>query len=229
MVRGSDADGPVRVAAVDDHVPVRRGLAAMLADSDEVVVVTTAGTVDELLTRPRPRGPPGTGRRGPARPAPGRRLAARRQRAAPGGRRDRRPRVLQPHRRRPAARGAGRGRARRGAQGPGHPRAAGRGPRRRRRPAAADHRVGRHPGRRARGQPAPPVGAGDAGAVALRERAADEVRRPPDGHLAGLVPGVPAAGAPQVRRRGPARHHQARPLPPRRRGRLRPDPRRAGT
>lgn len=50
MVRGSDADGPVRVAAVDDHVPVRRGLAAMLAESDDVVVVTTAGTVDELMT-----------------------------------------------------------------------------------------------------------------------------------------------------------------------------------
>jgi len=49
MVRGSGADGPVRVAAVDDHVPVRRGLAAMLAESDEVDVVTTAGTVDELL------------------------------------------------------------------------------------------------------------------------------------------------------------------------------------
>ena len=49
MVRGSDADGPVRVAAIDDHVPVRRGLAAMLADSDAVHVVTTAGTVDELL------------------------------------------------------------------------------------------------------------------------------------------------------------------------------------
>ena len=44
MVRGNDADGPVRVAAVDDHVPVRRGLAAMLGDSDDVVVVTTAGS-----------------------------------------------------------------------------------------------------------------------------------------------------------------------------------------
>ena len=49
MVRGSGADGPVRVAAVDDHVPVRRGLAAMLAESAEVEVVRTAGTVDELL------------------------------------------------------------------------------------------------------------------------------------------------------------------------------------
>ena len=49
MVRGSDPAGPVRVAAVDDHVPVRRGLAAMLAESADVVVVTTAGTVDELL------------------------------------------------------------------------------------------------------------------------------------------------------------------------------------
>lgn len=49
MARGSHADGPVRVAAVDDHVPVRRGLAAMLADSLEIDVVTTAGTVDELL------------------------------------------------------------------------------------------------------------------------------------------------------------------------------------
>jgi len=49
MVRGSDVAGPVRVAAVDDHVPVRRGLAAMLAESDEVQVVLTAGTVAELL------------------------------------------------------------------------------------------------------------------------------------------------------------------------------------
>lgn len=49
MVRGSGADGPVRVAAVDDHVPVRRGLAAMLAESAEVEVVRTVGTVDELL------------------------------------------------------------------------------------------------------------------------------------------------------------------------------------
>ena len=53
MVRGSDADGPVRVAAVDDHVPVRRGLAAMLAESADVHVVTTAGTVDELLLADR--------------------------------------------------------------------------------------------------------------------------------------------------------------------------------
>lgn len=49
MVRASDAAGPVRVAAVDDHVPVRRGLTAMLADVAEVQVVLTAGTVDELL------------------------------------------------------------------------------------------------------------------------------------------------------------------------------------
>ena len=49
MVRGSDAGGPVRVAAVDDHVPVRRGLAAMLAESDDVVVVATAGSVEELM------------------------------------------------------------------------------------------------------------------------------------------------------------------------------------
>ncbi len=49
MVRGSDAHGPVRVAAVDDHVPVRRGLAVMLAESEDVEVVSTAGTVDELL------------------------------------------------------------------------------------------------------------------------------------------------------------------------------------
>ena len=53
MVRGSDAEGPVRVAAVDDHVPVRRGLAAMLAESADVHVVTTAGTVDELLLADR--------------------------------------------------------------------------------------------------------------------------------------------------------------------------------
>lgn len=49
MARGTDARGPVRVAAVDDHVPVRRGVAAMLAGADDVEVVTTVGTVDELL------------------------------------------------------------------------------------------------------------------------------------------------------------------------------------
>lgn len=49
MARGSDVDGPVRVAAVDDHVPVRRGLAAMLADEPDIVVVGTAGSVEELL------------------------------------------------------------------------------------------------------------------------------------------------------------------------------------
>ncbi len=50
MARGSEASGPVRVAAVDDHVPVRRGVAAMLADDPDVEVVATAGTVTELLT-----------------------------------------------------------------------------------------------------------------------------------------------------------------------------------
>lgn len=49
MARGGDADGPVRVAAVDDHVPVRRGVAAMLADSQDVAVVCTVGTVTEVL------------------------------------------------------------------------------------------------------------------------------------------------------------------------------------
>lgn len=52
MARGTDADGPVRVAAVDDHIPVRRGVAAMLAESPHVEVVTTVGTVEELLTHP---------------------------------------------------------------------------------------------------------------------------------------------------------------------------------
>jgi len=52
MARGSDADGPVRVAAVDDHVSVRRGVAAMLADSPDVVVVVTVGTVAEVLEEP---------------------------------------------------------------------------------------------------------------------------------------------------------------------------------
>jgi two-component system, NarL family, response regulator DevR len=49
MARRTDVDGPVRVAAVDDHVPVRRGLAAMLADQPDIVVVATADNVADLL------------------------------------------------------------------------------------------------------------------------------------------------------------------------------------
>lgn len=49
MARGTGALGPVTVAAVDDHVPVRRGVVAMLADAPDVEVVTSVGTVQELL------------------------------------------------------------------------------------------------------------------------------------------------------------------------------------
>ncbi|WP_380165268.1 response regulator [Jannaschia sp. R86511] len=52
MARGRDTDGPIRVGAVDDHVPVRRGVAAMLADDPEVTVVAAVGTVTELLAGP---------------------------------------------------------------------------------------------------------------------------------------------------------------------------------
>lgn len=49
MPRAVDDPGPVTVAAVDDHVPVRRGLAAMLHDTDSVRVAGTADSVPALL------------------------------------------------------------------------------------------------------------------------------------------------------------------------------------
>lgn len=49
MAGDSGSGVPVRVAAIDDHVPVRRGLAAMLADEPDIDVVATVGTVDDLL------------------------------------------------------------------------------------------------------------------------------------------------------------------------------------
>jgi two-component system uhpT operon response regulator UhpA len=49
MPRPADRTGPVVVAAVDDHVPVRRGLAAMLADVGSVRVAATAPSVAVLL------------------------------------------------------------------------------------------------------------------------------------------------------------------------------------